>query len=198
MNEREALRRIAAIKNKPDGGDWDEIGEARLIARAALASAPAATQGEHKPGCEALGGYGHGIGACDCGAASTPQPTAPARAAEATQPAAAEQAWVHKKSGGRYRLIGKALTQSDEPLPDLSPVVVYQGEDGELWVRSASEFRERFLPTSPSQAPAVAEQPIHQWPIAEQWAEPQAPAGVEAAQQGQAGGASLARWSQHG
>lgn len=23
---------------------------------------------EHKPGCEALGGYGHGVGPCHCGA----------------------------------------------------------------------------------------------------------------------------------
>jgi len=26
---------------------------------------------EHKPGCEALGGYGHGTGPCSCGAMST-------------------------------------------------------------------------------------------------------------------------------
>ena len=33
---REALERIAAIQNKCDGSDWDEIEEAREIARAAL------------------------------------------------------------------------------------------------------------------------------------------------------------------
>lgn len=31
-----ALRQIAAIENKTDGGDWDEIEKARQIARAAL------------------------------------------------------------------------------------------------------------------------------------------------------------------
>lgn len=35
----EALARIASIENKPFGGDWDEIGEARSIARAAIAAA---------------------------------------------------------------------------------------------------------------------------------------------------------------
>ena len=33
----DALRRIAAIKNKYDGGDWDEITEAREIAEIAIA-----------------------------------------------------------------------------------------------------------------------------------------------------------------
>jgi hypothetical protein len=28
---------------------------------------------DHKPGCEALGGYGHGVGPCTCGA-DTPAP----------------------------------------------------------------------------------------------------------------------------
>lgn len=31
-----ALREIAAIANQPDGGDWDEIEQAREIARKAL------------------------------------------------------------------------------------------------------------------------------------------------------------------
>ena len=34
---------------------------------------PPAGAGEHKPGCPALGGYGHGVGECCCG--TTPQPT---------------------------------------------------------------------------------------------------------------------------
>jgi hypothetical protein len=33
---RDALERITAIENKCDGGDWDEIEEAREIARTAL------------------------------------------------------------------------------------------------------------------------------------------------------------------
>jgi hypothetical protein len=40
---REALERIAAIEDKMVGPDWEEIEEARSIARAALASAPAPT-----------------------------------------------------------------------------------------------------------------------------------------------------------
>lgn len=32
----EALKKIAAIQDKTDGGDWDEIEEARKIAAAAL------------------------------------------------------------------------------------------------------------------------------------------------------------------
>lgn len=45
------------------------------FARAVLAkwAAPPAVAGEHKPGCPALGGYGHGVEECCCGA--TPQPT---------------------------------------------------------------------------------------------------------------------------
>ena len=34
---------------------------------------PPAGAGEHKPGCPALGGYGHGVGECCCG--TTQQPT---------------------------------------------------------------------------------------------------------------------------
>ena len=34
---------------------------------------PPAGAGEHKPGCPALGGYGHGVGECCCD--TTPQPT---------------------------------------------------------------------------------------------------------------------------
>lgn len=34
----QALKRIATIENKLDGGDWDEIGEARLIALEAIAA----------------------------------------------------------------------------------------------------------------------------------------------------------------
>jgi hypothetical protein len=35
----EALRKIAAIEDKMFGGDWDEIEEARMVARAAIARA---------------------------------------------------------------------------------------------------------------------------------------------------------------
>lgn len=33
---------------------------------------PAIEASEHKPGCDALGGYGHGVGPCSCGAENRP------------------------------------------------------------------------------------------------------------------------------
>ena len=45
----------------------------------------------------------------------------------------------HKKTGGLYRVLYAALIESD-----LSHVVVYQGEDGIVWVRPTSEFLDRF------------------------------------------------------
>jgi hypothetical protein len=56
-------------------GDFDVV---RLYAGAAPIAQQAAPAAEHRPGCEALGGYGHGVGACDCGA--QPQRAAPAQA----------------------------------------------------------------------------------------------------------------------
>jgi len=58
----ELLRRMAE-----DGSD-----SRGRYARAALAASEARPV-QHKPGCDALGGYGHGIGPCQCGAAP-PQP----------------------------------------------------------------------------------------------------------------------------
>lgn len=51
--------------------EFDSIGFARAVL--AKWGTPPAVAGEHKPGCPALGGYGHGVEDCCCGA--TPQPT---------------------------------------------------------------------------------------------------------------------------
>jgi hypothetical protein len=45
------------------------------------ATPESAEKKEHRPGCEALGGYGHGIGPCDCGADAAPQPASEQQAA---------------------------------------------------------------------------------------------------------------------
>lgn len=59
--------------------------------------------------------------------------------------------WRHKARGTRYKIIGEAQVQTshDNPLTDYEVVVVYQGDDGELWVRRHSEFMERFEPIPP-------------------------------------------------
>ncbi|MGX9145870.1 hypothetical protein [Mesorhizobium sp. 128a] len=58
--------------------------------------------------------------------------------------AADEAAWRpthrHVKRGGAYRLIGAAKLQTSVPLADLDAMVVYQAEDGSLWVRPHVEF----------------------------------------------------------
>lgn len=51
---------------------------------------------------------------------------------------------VHRKSGGRYTLIGEGKLQSDKPLPDMAEIAIYRGEDGRLWARDATEFAGRF------------------------------------------------------
>lgn len=50
--------------------------------------------------------------------------------------------WRHVKSGGEYELIGNAKVQTDVRLGDLDEVYVYQGKDGNLWVRPVSEFND--------------------------------------------------------
>jgi len=52
----------------------------------------------------------------------------------------------HKKSGRLYQLLGPAHIQSDKPLDDMAVVQVYHDVNttGELWVREAGEFNERF------------------------------------------------------
>lgn len=77
-------------------------------------------------------------------------------------PAVAHQAasswmWTHKVKGGEYRMLGEALLQCDVPLTDMDRVVVYQGEDGRIWVRDGSEWDDRFtrLPKLAASQPPV-------------------------------------------
>ena len=50
----------------------------------------------------------------------------------------------HNKRGTTYTLIGEAQVQAtnDAPLKDFETVVVYRGEDGNLWVRRKAEFHD--------------------------------------------------------
>lgn len=53
----------------------------------------------------------------------------------------------HVKRGSAYRFIGAAKLQSSIPLSDMDAMVVYQAEDGTLWVRPHIEFFDgRFEP----------------------------------------------------
>lgn len=54
----------------------------------------------------------------------------------------------HRK-GGDYRVIGQAILEADR-----SDVVVYDDRDGNVWVRSQTEFHDgRFIPIEPSDIP---------------------------------------------
>lgn len=64
--------------------------------------------------------------------------------AAAPEVAAPAEQYTHWKAGGTYTKIGEGSMQSDIPLPDMSRVVIYQGDDGKLWVRCFHEFRGRF------------------------------------------------------
>lgn len=46
----------------------------------------------------------------------------------------------HLKRGTTYDVVGLAYLQTDKPVTDMEPMVVYRGTDGKLWVRPESEF----------------------------------------------------------
>jgi hypothetical protein len=48
----------------------------------------------------------------------------------------------HKKSGGKYTIVGHAQVQAQEPLTDYEVVTVYRDEKGNLWVRRKAEFED--------------------------------------------------------
>ena len=53
--------------------------------------------------------------------------------------------YVHQKTGGIYQKVARvAKVQTNIPLQDYDRVVVYEGEDGETWIRPESEFKEKF------------------------------------------------------
>ncbi|WP_354453582.1 DUF1653 domain-containing protein [Methylobacterium sp. 1030] len=46
----------------------------------------------------------------------------------------------HRKRGSTYRIVGEANLQTSAPVGDNERLVVYQGDDGRIWVRPANEF----------------------------------------------------------
>jgi hypothetical protein len=50
--------------------------------------------------------------------------------------------WRHKKRGSTYEEVGRAKLQASDigGMSDMQPMVVYRGEDGQLWVRPEDEF----------------------------------------------------------
>lgn len=90
--------------------------------------------------------------------------------------------FVHKRTGGKYQLIGNAKVQVDGTLADMANVVVYKGENGKLWVRSTDEFSERFRPAEEPKKPTCSEL-LEQALLAmefESWAESNGARGPEA------------------
>lgn len=55
--------------------------------------------------------------------------------------AAAERV-QHIKRGSSYTVVGRGKVQTDTPLADYAEVVVYRGDDGQVWVRPVSEFED--------------------------------------------------------
>lgn len=81
-----------------------------------------------------------------------------------TKPGAAE-GWQpthrHKKRGSTYRVIAEGRLQVDADL-DNEKVVVYRGEDGQVWVRPTYEFNDGRFETLPA---APLPQDTHHWPV---------------------------------
>lgn len=78
-------------------------------------------------------------------------PVTNARAA-LTAPAPGGERWRHKKRGTTYTIVGKGELQMSEELVDGAPLVIYRGENGQLWARAEFEFYDgRFerVPASP-------------------------------------------------
>ena len=53
----------------------------------------------------------------------------------------------HIKRGSEYDVLGQAMLQTSTPLTDMETMIVYRGDDGQMWVRPVSEFEDgRFEP----------------------------------------------------
>jgi len=74
---------------------------------------------------------------------------------EAMQTRVEGPVYRHKKRGTIYTVIGEGKLQcSANELLDDAPVVIYRGEDGQLWVRGVQEFHDgRFEPAEPTPDP---------------------------------------------
>lgn len=72
-------------------------------------------QVEHRPGCEALGGYGHGVGPCSCGA-TTPSPQAEKQPLSDEQHRAIwereSRDWAEGRNDNPYLAYGKAVERA--------------------------------------------------------------------------------------
>lgn len=56
-------------------------------------------------------------------------------------------AYRHKKRGSSYTIIGLAQLQTESMVGDYTALVIYKGEDGQLWARPTGEFLDgRFEP----------------------------------------------------
>lgn len=57
----------------------------------------------------------------------------------------------HRERGTMYTVVGDATLQTSVPIGDDTALVIYQGEDGRFWARSAVEFFDgRFENVSPA------------------------------------------------
>lgn len=52
------------------------------------------------------------------------------------------QRWRDKKRGTYYTEVGLAALQTAEPIPDGTALIVYRGDDGLLWARPSTEFKD--------------------------------------------------------
>lgn len=69
--------------------------------------------------------------------------TAPAEAAPMREDVKPGDRFRHVKRGTEYEIVGVAQLQTTDPLFDDSVMVVYRGEDGQLWTREVHEFLDR-------------------------------------------------------
>ncbi len=83
---------------------------------------------------------------CDGETNSPKQALEAAAAWRAKNGGGAQRRWRHVKRGTEYAEIGRGKLQTDTPLSDYAELVVYQCDDGAIWVRPVTEFEDgRFV-----------------------------------------------------